>query len=381
MITLRGITWDHPRGRAPLEASVAEWRGRSGVEVKWEARSLKDFGDAPLERLAAEFDLLVIDHPHAGVAAASGAVLPFEEMVDSAALKALAAEPAGPSYQSYHYAGKQWALPVDAACQVACRRPDLWPEGRALPATWAEVFALGERLRREGRFVGIALCPTDTLCSTLTLCAQHGDPFREAGAEGFPREETLAHVLATLRRLADLAHPGSLGWNPIRLYDHMAICADVVYCPLAFGYTNYARAGGLGSRLGFCDAPGGPGALLGGAGLAISARGAHPREAADYALWLCSADYQKRGYTHAGGQPGHGAAWADATADAMAGGFFSGTRRTLLGASVRPRHVGWPVFQEYLGDRVHAWLTNREKSITAVVADLRREFLASLPPL
>lgn len=385
MTTLRGITWDHPRGRAPLEASVALWRERTGVEVRWEARSLKDFGDAPLERLADEYDLLVIDHPHAGVAAASGAVLAYEELVGADLLAELAAGTAGPSYRSYHYAGRQWALPVDAACQVSSRRADWWPAvagaGGGLPTTWNEVFALAERMRGEGRWVGMALCPTDALCSTLTLCAQAGDPFRE-GADGFPRTETLESAFKILKRLAEVCHPGSLGWNPIRLYDHMATHDDVVYAPLAFGYTNYARpatagaTGGGGARLSFGGVPGGAGALLGGAGLAVSSRGAHAREAAEYAAWVCGAEYQRSGYTRAGGQPGHGAAWADAAADAVTGGFFSGTRTTLEAASVRPRHAGWPVFQEALGDRVHAWLRSggAGAEVPGMVEELRAGF-------
>jgi multiple sugar transport system substrate-binding protein len=372
-MTLRGITWDHPRGRAPLEASVTEWWCRTGVEVVWEARSLKDFGDAPLETLATEYDLLVIDHPHAGVAAASGAVRPFEELVGADVLAALAAKSAGPSYGSYHYAGRQWALPVDAACQVACRRLDLLPGRAALPVRWEGVFALAERLRAEGRFVGMAMCPTDALCTTLTLCAQAGDPFRE-GQEGFPQTATLTAVFDRLRRLAAVCHPGSLGWNPIRLYDHMAGNDDVAYCPLAFGYTNYARTGAPGARLSFGNAPGGPGALLGGAGLAVSARSAHPQAAAAYAAWVCSEEYQKTGYVRAGGQPGHGAAWDDPVADAVAGGFFSGTRTTLCEASVRPRHAGWPAFQELLGDRVHAWLRARAAESEPLIAGLRTAF-------
>ena len=66
MITLRGITWDHPRGYAPLAASVAPYAQAHSVRVEWERRSLKDFGDAPLPELARDYDLLIIDHPHVG---------------------------------------------------------------------------------------------------------------------------------------------------------------------------------------------------------------------------------------------------------------------------------------------------------------------------
>jgi len=376
MITLRGITWDHPRGRAPLEASVADWRERTGVNVRWDARSLKDFGDAPLERLAGEYDLLVLDHPHSGVAAASGAVLPYESLLEPVLLAALAAGSAGPSYLSYHYAGQQWALPVDAACQVSSRRMDLWPEGTLLPTAWIEVFELANRLRKQNRWVGVALCPPDTLCSTLTLCAQAGDPFRE-GVDGFPKTETLVQALETLRELVALCHPNSLGWNPIRLYDHMANNEDVVYCPLAFGYTNYARLNAAGAQLAFGGVPGGPGALLGGAGLAVSASGAHPHEAAAYAAWVCGEAFQKSGYTKAEGQPGHRTAWTDAASNAMAGGFFSGTWATLTAASVRPRHAKWPIFQEFLGDRVHAWLKDGGEA-TILIVELQNAFYDSL---
>jgi len=65
MTKLRGITWDHPRGYAPLHAASAIYRQQTGVQVDWAKRSLKDFGDAQLTELARDYDLLIISkHGH-----------------------------------------------------------------------------------------------------------------------------------------------------------------------------------------------------------------------------------------------------------------------------------------------------------------------------
>ncbi|NJL92738.1 MAG: hypothetical protein HC915_02895 [Anaerolineae bacterium] len=125
MITLRGITWDHPRGYAPLEALAPIYAARYGVQLTWERRSLKSFGATPLDALAAEYDVLVMDHPHVGMAVARQCLLPLDSLLDAALLETLASQSAGPSHASYHYAGQQWALALDAATHTSAWRPDL----------------------------------------------------------------------------------------------------------------------------------------------------------------------------------------------------------------------------------------------------------------
>lgn len=364
MIKLRGITWDHPRGAGPLFASVARVHELFGVTVEWQARSLKDFGDAPLVDLARQFDLLVMDHPHVGVAAATGCVHSLDALLPWSTFEALAAASVGPSFPSYTYAGCQWALPVDAACQVGACRPDL-VDAAALPAAWVELPALAERLRAQGRWIGMALCPTDAACSFFTLCAQRGATWEEEPA---PREIVRA-VLSALRDLTALCHPLSRTWNPIRLYDHMTATDEVAYSPLAFGYTNYSRAG-VGRRMQFTGIPGRTQALLGGAGLAVSAHCEQPELAAQVAAWLCDGEYQSTGYVAAGGQPAHGAAWRDVEADRLTGGFFSGTRATIEASFVRPRHAAWPHYQEYVGARIGALLGDPSADIERASDDL-----------
>jgi hypothetical protein len=65
MVTLRGITWDHPRGRAPLVATAAAFARDHDVRITWDARSLYAFGAQPLEQVAQDYDLRIIDHPFA----------------------------------------------------------------------------------------------------------------------------------------------------------------------------------------------------------------------------------------------------------------------------------------------------------------------------
>ena len=120
MIELRGITWDHPRGLDPMVATAASYAAaHPDVRITWEARSLKDFGDFPLERLTDRYDLLVIDHPFVGFAAATGCLQPLDERLPAPILADQAANSVGPSHRSYHYGGHQWALAPDDAGHVS----------------------------------------------------------------------------------------------------------------------------------------------------------------------------------------------------------------------------------------------------------------------
>ena len=50
MIELKGMAWDHPRGYEPLIAASNEFRkSNPNVSIKWDVRSLKEFGDMPIE--------------------------------------------------------------------------------------------------------------------------------------------------------------------------------------------------------------------------------------------------------------------------------------------------------------------------------------------
>jgi multiple sugar transport system substrate-binding protein len=85
--------------------------------------------------------------------------------------------------------------------------------------------------------------------------------------------------------------------------------------------------------------------VLGGAGLAVSSASTHPTEAAEFAAWASGADAQHDIVARTGGQPGNRSAWDDPECDAIAAGFYSGTRASIERAWVRPREDWWPGFQ------------------------------------
>ena len=113
-IKLKGMTWSHPRGYDPMAASAAEWRRKTGVAIEWDKRSLQDFESFPVEELARQYDLIVIDHPHVGQITAENCLAPLDVPGREDERDALAKGSVGASYPSYGYHGRQWAFPLDA---------------------------------------------------------------------------------------------------------------------------------------------------------------------------------------------------------------------------------------------------------------------------
>lgn len=374
MITLKGITWDHPRGYDPLVAASKLFEEQFGVRVEWHKRSLSQFGDQSLTALAAQFDLLIIDYPHVGVAYETNCLLPLDDLLTYEQLQQLEQQSAGPGFLSYYYQQKQWALPVDAAMQCAANRPDLMGEHK-IPTTWEEVFELSEALKSQHLQVGMAFSATDCLCTFLSLTAQFGSSVRENNHLLVTSEVGL-QVLQLMRTMRDNFYINSLDWNPIQLYDHMATENDIAYSPLAFGYTNYSREGFSKNKLSFHNAPWTKNVVLGGAGIAISASSSHAKEAASYAAWLCSAAIQNSVYVREQGQPGNIIAWKDDAANALTNNFFINTTETLSYAYVRPRYSGWPAFQQWLGEVLHRYL-KEDLNPETVLNQLQEGYAAS----
>lgn len=371
-ITLKGMTWDHPRGYEPLAACSALWKARTGVDITWDRRSLQDFESFPVDELARQYDLIVIDHPHVGQVTREGCLLPFDE----ARLASIANGTVGRSYPSYHWQGKQWALPIDAATQVQAWRPDRLA---AAPKDWTAVLELA----RAGR-VALPLRPPHSLMCLYTLCAQRGAPGRVDGPELFDVEVASA-VCEDLRAVMKVIDPRCLAMDPIAVFEAMALPDARIDCvPLIYGYVNYAWQGFRPVRLGFADIPdvegrGAVGSALGGTGIAVSARTAHPTEAVDFAVWVADAEAQRGPFAAAGGQPGHAAAWEDDAVNQTAGNFYRATRATLEGAWVRPRHDGYMPFQHAASQRLNTGLLGSEPArdtVRALNALFRESFAA-----
>nr|WP_111300557.1 carbohydrate ABC transporter substrate-binding protein [Paracoccus saliphilus] len=337
-MSFRGLTWDHPRGRNALEAAQAQ-----GGPVIWDVQPLEGFESGPIGQLCAHYDLIVLDHPHLGEALALDCLRPLDEVFPAEELSAMAAQAIGPSTESYVMAGRQWALPLDAATQVMVRRPDLL--GRP-PVTWQQVVELS---RSTGK-VALSLAGPHAFLSFLSVVqAMDATVSLRDGDQWIPRD--LAGKAIDL--LADLAarSPASVAHlNPIGILEHMSGGqGDVILCPLIYGYVNYA-APSRKMPLAFSDAPRmradmPPGSILGGTGIAISRKTTVDHALRSHLLWLMSPDVQKGFIPDHDGQPGNRDAWSDRRVNEATGNFFSDTFETLEAAAIRPRHNGYIAFQ------------------------------------
>lgn len=373
MTTLKGMTWDHPRGYDPMVACSAIWAERTGVRIEWEKRSLQDFESYPVEDLARAYDLIVIDHPHVGQITREDCLAPLDTPDRADDLAALARGSVGPSFASYTWQGRQWGFPIDAATQVLAWRPDL--QERA-PTTWAEVIALA----REARVL-LPLRPPHSLMCVFSLAGNLGTPCAVTG-DSIIDADAGAKVWGMLRELADLVDPICFRADPIAIFEEMAKPKSTVACvPLIYCYANYAMPGFRPHLIRFADMPvagdhGPVGSALGGTGIAVSAFAAHRQAAIDFAYWVAGPEAQTGTYAGSGGQPGLAAAWEDDRVNADASDTYRATRATYEGSWLRPRHDGYMAFQQAASQRVTDGLMAREDA-GQVIADLNRLFRES----
>jgi multiple sugar transport system substrate-binding protein len=379
---LKGLTWDHPRGYSPLIKGAAAFEMlHAGLRIHWDRRTLREFGEAPIEQYLSRYDLIIMDHPFVGFAAAHDVLVEFGEHLTETEKAVFASDSVGPSWESYCYANGIWALPVDAATQVASYRPELLSEFLVTPPrTFEEVLQLGHQARTRGKFIAVAACPIDAISLFFTLTANLGHPVAE-DADPFVEQSVAREALTRMHALIAIAHPASTAWNPIHVYDQMITEADIIYCPWAYGYSNYSRRCNP-IPIAFTDAPavgnrGCAGTQLGGTGIAVSKKSPHRDEAVAYAKWLASQEHQRGVYFREGGQPASLAAWTDPQVDFEAGGFFSGTIESLRTAYVRPRFDGFVRFFEPAGIEINRCLRN-QLADTQLIGWLNRSFAERL---
>ena len=347
LVQLAGIAWDHSRAFPPLVATAQRYEEtHPGVRIHWQKRTLDEFGHAPVDGLAQKFDLIVIDHPWAGFCFETNVVHDLKPFLPAAALAGLEKHSVGRTFQSYVWQNRILALPIDAAAPAPSWRPDLLDRaGTQPPQTWAEAVALAQRK--------LAVIPgfnADLFLHFIMLVKGLGaDPC--AGQEIIAPREIMRQAAELLHELTSPMSREMFGMNPIQIAERMTTTDDFAWNVFAYTYNNYARPGFAPKQLRFGNLislkPGGPRlrSVLGGTGIAISANCKNVTAAVDYALFTANGHTQKTIYVQAGGQPSHRAAWDDAFADLLCGGFFSGTRATQEEAFVRPRYSGYVALQ------------------------------------
>lgn len=351
-IVLNGITWGHSRGITPLLALSQRYcELHPEVEIRWKKRTLQEFADFPIEKLTPEYDLLIIDHPWVGCAAATNCVLPLNDYLPAAYLADQAKNSVGQSHFSYNYGGKQWALAIDAATPVASYRKDLLPQP---PKTWEDVLELA----KAGR-VAVPAIPIDLLMNFYTFCIALGkEPF--TSGEKVIDEDTGVKAINIMKQLWNLADRNMFTCNPIAVAERMTGTDDFWYCPFAYGYSNYSRTGYAKNLLHYCDVMTFNGKKLrttiGGTGLSVSAFSQHKETALDFAAWVVSGECQRTMYVQHGGQPGHRSAWEDEEANRLTHDFFRNVLPVMNNGYMRPRYNGYLHFQDHAGDPLQTCL-------------------------
>lgn len=357
-IELKGITWGHSRGYTPLVACAQRYTELyPHINITWKKRTLQEFADFPIEKLVHDYDLLIIDHPWVGCAAATECVLPLEQYLSAAYLADQLQHTVGASHKSYQYEGHQWALAIDAATPVASYRKDLLEKnGMPLPATWQEVL----HLAKQGK-VAVPAIPIDLLMNFYMFCIALGKQPFENDVEVVDTTTGIA-ALECMRELWSKIDRKMFFCNPIAVAELMTTTDDYWYCPFAYGYSNYARNGYAQHLLHYTDLVHLEGrkliSTLGGTGIAVSASSAHPQAAVDFASWMVSPRIQSTLYVETGGQPGHKAAWLSDDVNQHTHQYFLNTLPALERAYVRPRYNGYLQFQDHAGDPIQQYLQN-----------------------
>lgn len=356
-IILKGITWAHSRGFTPLMAYAQRFGELyPQVEVKWEKRTLQQFADFPIEKLAEKYDLLSIDHPWVGCAAATECVLPLEQFLPKEFLDDQLQNTVGGSHLSYNYNGHQWALAIDAAVPTASYRVDLFAKNkREIPTTWEEVIALAE----EGK-VAVPAVPIDLLMNFFTFCIAKGKP-PFLSKEEVTDEATGISALETMEELYAVVDKKMFGYNPIAVAELMTKTDDYWYCPFAYCYSNYSREGFAENILTYTNLvtyknTGNLRGTIGGTGLAVSAFSQQQEYALEFAKEITSAKCQSTFYVEHGGQPGHKSAWTNEKANSLCNNFFKNILPVMENGYVRPRYNGCLFFQDHAGKPLQQYL-------------------------
>jgi multiple sugar transport system substrate-binding protein len=372
---LHGITWDHSRALPPLVATAQRFEELNpGIRIQWHKRSLHEFGHMNVEQLARQFDLVVMDHPWMGFAAARGIFVNLPDHFEPAYFEKLKLATVSHCAESYNYSEQWLAVPIDAASPAASYRPDLLASAD-VPRSWDQLLELAA-----GGRVILPAFHVDLLLHLVMLAATLADQPLFAADDVWCDGAVLDHALDLLQALMAHIPVRCFDMNPIAVYETLSHRQDFAYCPFAYTYNNYARLDFSQERLKFADpvqmpARGMLRGVLGGTGLAVSTRCPALKPALQYLRFTADSAVQRTIYTHAGGQPAARDAWDEPTNNSLTNDFFKGTRASIECAYVRPRYDGFIEFQEHAGEPLVAWLrgeTTRQTAVDRMNAIYRR---------
>jgi multiple sugar transport system substrate-binding protein len=340
MARYRGLTWDHPRGRLALERAASTVTDAAGERlIEWDAQPLEGFEASPIEELAERYDVIVLDHPHLGDAIAAEAIRPLDTLFPAEFLAAVQRDAVGPSAASYTLDDRLWALPLDAATQVAVSVPELVPTS---PRTWAEVADLATIAP-----VALSLAGPHAFLTYASVCVALGSEPSVVPGKGFVDPAVGERALGILSGISRALPRGTAELNPIGLLERMRRDRDIACIPLVYGYVTYATGP---DPLRFDDAPSVEiamrrGSTIGGTGIAVSSRCVPDDTLLAHLPGLLDPEYQRTRIPADAGQPSLRSAWTDDAVNAASGGFYRRTIATIEESWVRPRVPGYIPFQ------------------------------------
>ncbi len=382
MINLKGLTWDHPRGIAGLVAATREIeRAMPDVRVTWHTHSLEDFSANPIGETIGDHDFIIYDHPFVGDVARDGVMLDLSQHLDPDFVAELETDAVGYGVAIYRNDAGLWALPVDAACQVAAFRPDLCARA-GLTAETLRDLPLPEiiaRLREAGLKLAISFGGVGGLMSFFTICHKLGAPPFADGRMVPP--EAGREAIATMHAIIDASPREVLDWISIAVFEEMARRDDLAFCPYIFGFSPYSMR-----PYGYTDgrrplvfnaspAPRGKriaGGIIGGAGIGISAKTKHPEVAAAFLQALMSREAHITIAANLS-QPGRRSTWRDPDINRLSLDFYRNTLDDIDHGYVRPRMPGFVRKQTAAGERLEHHLRKGTDADT-VLADLEAIF-------
>jgi len=377
MVQLKGIAWDHPRGYDPMvETAKAYQTKNSEVEIVWEKRPLQAFADRPIEEMAFDYDLMVIDHPHVGEASRKKLIHELNSNEEyKSQLNFLEDNSVGLSHQSYNFNNNQYALAIDAAAPVSAYRKDLIDNP---PRTFEETIKLAEK-----SLVIWPIKPVDSISCFNSIAANLDNPINLT-SQKFIDKNFAKNILKMMKKLSELVPKDCLSMNPINVLDIMSESNNFHFCPQLYGYSNYSRKGfskfivNFGNMISFNEDPNNcKGSQIGGTGLAISKNTKHLNEALDYSFWVASENCQSDLYYFAGGQPGHLKAWKNEKINNDCENFFNNTLSTLQKSWLRPRYDGYMYYQDKAGTIINNYLKEEldlEKTSVYLLEEFDRSF-------
>ncbi|MFF3489859.1 hypothetical protein ACFYWS_00790 [Streptomyces sp. NPDC002795] len=350
---LRGVSRDKAGTPAPLaelsriDAGLPPGCETVGLPVVWDPWTA---GGPSARQLAADYDLVTIDHADLGDAVAAGCLVPVDELVGAAALERWRAGAIGPAFAAYEHEGRAWAVPYVVTAQMSAVRADLTATG-PLPATWDDVGASTLPLT-------MCLGGEHALLTLVALCLSEGE--RVGEGDEFVSAEAGVCALERLAALVARSDPRLWHRGPRTVLEALTQGDGPVYCPLIPGRATATRGGR--HPLTFGPPPASRG-VFAGTGLAASRRRAHDpliREALrDHLVRLLAEPVQSGLFPVTGAQPAARAAWADARTGRRWGGFYRATLDTVETAWTRPNHPGYPAFQHTASELLRTALTER----------------------